>query len=126
MTNSKNSRMVYSTETGSICPKCGNPKSNCSCSKKKTEPAVNANPFPTDGTIRIRREKQGRKGKTVTAIYGLPLAEDETVALSRTLKRRCGTGGTVKDGAIFIQGDHREALAKELRTLGYSVKLAGG
>ncbi len=79
-----------------------------------------------DGVVRVRRETQGRGGKTVTAILGVPLADDALAALARELKRRCGTGGTAKDGVIEIQGDHRDVLVAELEQRGYTVKRAGG
>lgn len=76
--------------------------------------------------MRIRRETQGRGGKTVTTISGLGLASDALRDLASDLKRRCGTGGAVKDWVIEIQGDHREAIVAELEQRGYKVKLAGG
>ena len=79
-----------------------------------------------DGIVRVRRETQGRGGKTVTTISGLGLASDALAALASDLKRRCGTGGAVKDWVIEIQGDHREAIVQELEKRGYKVKLAGG
>lgn len=122
-----NSRLVYSTEAGRICPKCGKPGSACTCRKKK--PAAAGRPrtgFPDDGTVRVQREVKGRKGKTVTAVFGLPLDDAELQRFAKTLKRRCGTGGTVKDGVVVIQGDHRQTLLDEIRKQGYTVKLAGG
>jgi translation initiation factor 1 len=79
-----------------------------------------------DGVVRVRRETQGRGGKTVTTISGLGLASDALAALASDLKRRCGTGGAVKDWVIEIQGDHRDAIVAELEKRGYKVKLAGG
>ena len=79
-----------------------------------------------DGVVRVRRETQGRGGKTVTTISGVPLADAELQALASELKRRCGTGGTAKDGVIEIQGDHRDVLVAELERRGYTVKRAGG
>ena len=79
-----------------------------------------------DGIVRVRREVKGRNGKTVTTISGVPLADDALAALASELKRRCGTGGTAKDGVIEIQGDHRDVLVAELEKRGYTVKLAGG
>lgn len=120
----KNSRLVYSTETGRVCPKCNQSKTRCTC--KKGKPVKSAAPVPDDGTVRIRRETQGRKGKTVTAVYGLAGAGGDPDAMARTLKQRCGTGGAVKEGVIFIQGDHRQTLEAELVKQGFKVKLAGG
>jgi translation initiation factor 1 len=116
---SKSSTLVYSTATGRICEGCAKPIAACECSKKKGgTPAV-------DGYVRIRRETKGRNGKGVTLIEGLPLTADELVALTRTLKSKCGSGGTVKDGIIEMQGDHRNLLQTHLQHNGYRVKLAG-
>ena len=79
-----------------------------------------------DGIVRVRRETQGRGGKTVTTVSGVGLASDELLALASDLKRRCGTGGSVKDYVIEIQGDHRAAIVAELELRGFKVKLAGG
>lgn len=120
-------RLVYSTETGRICPECGRPASDCTCKKNKIAKTDKpTQKHSADGTIRIQREVKGRKGKTVTAVYGVPLPERELQAFAGILKRRCGTGGTVKEGAILIQGDHREALLEEIRKHGYAAKIAGG
>ncbi len=80
---------------------------------------------PNDGTIRVLRERGGRHGKVVTVIRGLPPGA-ALLDLAADLKRLCGAGGTVKDGAVEIQGDHREHIAGRLRAKGYAVKLAGG
>jgi translation initiation factor 1 len=79
-----------------------------------------------DGIVRVRRETQGRGGKTVTSASGFGLAEDELRELAGELKRLCGTGGTVKDYVIEIQGDHRDKIVAALQARGYTVKLAGG
>jgi len=76
--------------------------------------------------VRVGRETQGRKGKGVTVITGVPLAGDALEDLATRLKKRCGSGGTVHQGVIEIQGDHRDALVAELARLGYTVKRAGG
>jgi translation initiation factor 1 len=76
--------------------------------------------------VRVGRETKGRAGKGVTVITGLPLRGDALSALATQLKKRCGSGGTVKDGVIEIQGDHRDALVAELIRLGYSAKRSGG
>ena len=82
--------------------------------------------YPKDGIVRIRREVKGRKGKTVTAVFGVPLDDRKLQQFAKTLKRKCGTGGAVKDGVIIIQGDHREPLLNEINKEGYTLKLAGG
>jgi translation initiation factor 1 len=119
-----NSRFVYSTESGRICLSCGRPTKKCTCRKKKT--AKKESVYPDDGIIRVRREVKGRKGKTVTTVFGIPLADKDLKQFAKQLKRKCGTGGSVKDGVIIIQGDHRETLLNEIKQQGYAVKLAGG
>jgi len=120
-------RLVYSTETGRICPGCGKPVSVCVCKKKKTVKAQKpSNSTPNDGTVRIQREVKGRKGKTVTVVFGVPLENEKLKQLAKTLKGRCGTGGSVKNGLIIIQGDHRQTVLAEIKKQGYKAKLAGG
>jgi len=105
----KNSRLVYSTETGRI-----------------RETPVKSEPPKTDGIVRIRRETSGRKGKGVTTITGIALEGQALAALAKELKQQCGTGGSVKDAVIEIQGDHRDKIRQLLEQRGYTVKLAGG
>jgi len=119
-----NNRLVYSTESGRVCLECNKSYADCTCKKKKTTKKQSI--YPNDGIVRIRRETKGRKGKTVTSIFGIPLEDEKLKLFTKTLKRLCGTGGTVKDGIIVIQGDHRETLLKEIKKQGYTVKLAGG
>jgi translation initiation factor 1 len=83
-------------------------------------------PPPDDGVVRIFRERGGRGGKTVTVIRGLADQGPVLEARVSELKRLCGAGGTVREGAIEIQGDHRERIAARLREAGLRVKLAGG
>jgi len=118
-----NSRLVYSTETGRTCTACQKPVSECTCKKKKSRPPTDVK---TDGIIRVQREVKGRKGKTVSTVSGFDLDDDELKGLATQLKRKCGTGGSVKDGIIIIQGDHRKALLAELKKQGYTAVLAGG
>jgi translation initiation factor 1 len=79
-----------------------------------------------DGIIRVQREVKGRKGKTVTTVSGFQIDSVELKNLATKLKRRCGTGGSVKDGVIIIQGDHRDALIAELKNRGFKAKISGG
>lgn len=110
-------RIVYDSEVGRTnCPTCQRPVTRCKC------PATQ--PIAGDGIVRIRREV--RRGKPMTVIFGLPLAEPELRALAAAMKKKCGCGGSAKDGQIEIQGDHRELLQGELEQKGYQVKLAGG
>jgi len=118
-----NSRLVYSTETGKICPSCRKPVSKCACKKKKSKSQPN---IKIDGIIRVQREVKGRKGKTVTTLSGFQMNADELKNLAAQLKSRCGTGGSVKDGVIIIQGDHRDTLITELKNRGFKAKIVGG
>jgi translation initiation factor 1 len=114
-----NSRPVYSSETGRLCPNCSKPVSSCVCNKtKKTTPG--------DGIVRVSRSTAGRKGKGVTIITGVPLAGKALKELAKKLKQKCGSGGTLKDGVIEIQGEHRDLLVEELQKQGWTVKRAGG
>ena len=81
---------------------------------------------PRDGVVRLFRDRGGRNGKTVTVIHGLPERGAALEARASDLKRLCGAGGTLKEGVVEMQGDHRDRLAERLRALGYTVKLAGG
>jgi translation initiation factor 1 len=114
---------VYSTESGKICPSCQNPVSECTCKKKKSR---SQKVIKADGIIRVQREVKGRKGKTVTTVFGFDLDDKKLKDLTKQLKRRCGTGGSVKDGIIIIQGDHRKTLIAELKKRGFKAKIAGG
>lgn len=110
--------IVYSTELGRMCPSCGKPLAYCTCKQAKASVG--------DGNVRVGRETKGRKGKGVTIITGVPLAHEEMQALATLLKKRCGSGGTLKDGVIEIQGDHRDLVVEELQKRGWNVKRAGG
>ena len=110
---------VYSTQHGRMCPGCGNPLDRCRCPKKGAAPT-------SDGVVRVARATQGRKGKGVTTITGVPLAGAELTKLAKELKKKCGSGGTVKDGVIEIQGEHRDTLVPLLERRGWTVKRSGG
>lgn len=110
--------LVYSTDAGRHCPDCNQPVGACIC-KQSVVPAG-------DGIARVRRETKGRGGKTVTTVSGVPLTEDALKELATALKKRCGTGGALKDGVIEIQGDHVELLLEELAKRGFKAKKSGG
>lgn len=112
--------LVYSTEAGRMCPGCRQPVAQCVCRQQAR--AVPAG----DGIVRVSRETKGRGGKAVTLVKGVPLDAEALTALSKQLKTACGTGGTVKDGVIEVQGDHIEKVMAALVGKGYTVKRAGG
>ena len=112
--------IVYSTEHGRMCPRCEQPTASCTCASRET--AVPAG----DGVVRVRYETKGRRGKGVTVVTGVPLDASDLTKLGKELKRACGSGGTVKDGAIEVQGDHRERMVAELERRGYRVRRSGG
>lgn len=113
--------IVYSTGAGRMCPGCRRPIAQCVC-KSAAAAAVRAEA----GRVRVSRQTQSRAGKAVTVITGLPLAAAELETLASELKRRCGSGGTVKDGVIEIQGEHRDVLVSELVRRGFAAKRSGG
>lgn len=120
-----NTRLVYSTGAGRLCPECARRLSECRC--RRSRPAAPPIVAPKgDGIVRVGRETKGRKGKGVTVITGVPLPGPALDELATRLKKRCGSGGTVHDGTIEIQGDHRDTLVAELGKLGYTVKRSGG
>ncbi|HZE90653.1 MAG TPA: translation initiation factor Sui1 [Rhizobacter sp.] len=120
MKNSQSSGgLVYSTDSGRMCPECRRPLAHCVC---RRAPAGAAG----DGIVRVSRETKGRAGKGVTLIRGLALDAAGLAALAKELKAACGSGGTVKDGTIEIQGDHCDTLVERLRQQGWVVKRAGG
>lgn len=111
--------LVYSTQHCAMCPDCGRPEAACRCAAQRRGAR-------RDGVVRVGRETQGRKGKGVTVVTGVPLEGAELAQLAKQLKRRCGSGGTVKHGVIEIQGDHRDTLVAELAGRGWNVKRSGG
>jgi translation initiation factor 1 len=112
--------MVYSTGFGTLCPNCRRAVRECVCPKNAPGAARAL------GAVRVGRETKGRAGKGVSVITGLPLSPAELEALAGELKKRCGSGGTVRGGAIEIQGDHRDALVAALIKLGWPAKKSGG
>jgi len=111
--------LVYSTGSGRMCPGCRQPVAICQC-------AASSSPRISDGIVRVSRETQGRKGKGVTVIRGLPMEPAVVDKIARELKAACGSGGAVKEGAVEIQGDHRDRIVLLLQAAGLTVKRAGG
>lgn len=109
--------MVYSTDRGAICPTCGWPVGTCPCAKRTAN-----EPVPARVVAKLRMEKSGRGGKTVTVVDGLPHNAAFLKDLCADLKRACGTGGAVRDGAIELQGDLRDRLRPWLGEKGFTVK----
>ena len=114
-------RYVYSSDQGRLCPACGRAVATCVCGAERR-----ARRPPAAGPVRVGRQTKGRKGSGVTVITGLPLSAAELSDLAGALKRRCGSGGTVRAGSIEIQGDHRDVLVAELTARGWPAKRAGG
>ncbi len=110
--------LVFSTDAGRHCPDCSKPVDACICKQTAIPDG--------DGIARVRRETKGRGGKTVTTISGVPLADEPLKELASLLKRRCGCGGSLKDGVIEIQGDHVQLLLDELIKQGFKAKKSGG
>ena len=117
------SGLVYSTEAGRMCPDCRQPVAQCVCKQNQARQAASGS---ADGVVRVSRETKGRGGKAVTLVKGLALEADALAALGKQLKATCGSGGTVKEGVIEVQGDHCERLVTWLQAQGYRAKRAGG
>lgn len=117
MTFKSNARLVYSTGTAGKCAVCGWPQRDCQCSSRRATQAV-----PDRVVAKLRTEKKGRGGKTVTVVYDLPHNAEFLRELSQELKRACGAGGTVTDDGVEIQGDLRERVREVLTKRGYVVK----
>ena len=114
-------RVVYDSAVGRL--------DRCSNCKRRVEACVCPAPLQQrrgDGIVRVSRDKKGRRGKTVTVVTGLPGDAAALAEISTTLKKLCGSGGTVSGDTVEIQGDHRERVAARLTELGHTVKLAGG
>ena len=119
----RNSELVWSTATG------GGGRGEKGRGRKEARRGgerTAAQAAPADGIVRVSRETKGRKGKVVTILTGLPVGGEELRSLARELKALCGAGGTVREGTIEIQGDHRDRLVRALEEKGWKVKRSGG
>lgn len=110
---STNSRLIYSTDHGALCPECVRKKNECVCRQRQRSFVPQ-----TNDKVSLRYETSGRKGKGLTVIAGLPLSRAQLEDAAKKLKNRLGTGGTVKDYVIELQGDHRKTVLGQLRALG--------
>jgi translation initiation factor 1 len=115
-------RVVYDSDVGRLdrCSNCKRRLEACVC------PPSERQRLRGDGIVRVSRDKKGRRGKTVTVVAGLPGSAAALAEVATTLKRLCGSGGTVSGDTVEIQGDHRDRVAAKLTELGHTVKLAGG
>jgi translation initiation factor 1 len=112
-------KIVYSTGIGTLCPNCRRAVRECVCPKGAPGAAK-------PSAVRVGRETKGRAGRGVTTVSGLPLADADLTELAAKLKKRCGSGGTIRDGVIEIQGEHRDTIVAELLKLGWQAKKSGG
>lgn len=110
--------LVYSTDTGRMCPVCRQAVARCTC--RHTDAPKG------DGVVRVSLQTKGRGGKSVTLVKGLALDQEALAALGKQLRAACGAGGTVKDGVVEVQGDHVDTLLAALHRLGHGGKRAGG
>lgn len=122
MPGERDSRLVYSTDGERVVQA----KSRPAPASKGAPSKPPARTDPDDGFVRVRREKSGRGGKTVTTITGVRGSERDLDDLLKVLKQHCGAGGTREGATLEIQGDHRDRLHAKLVALGHRVKLAGG
>lgn len=120
MKSSSKGGLVYSTELGRVCPECRHALAECICRSSAKAVIVG------DGVVRVSRQSKGRGGKTVTLVKGLALDPVALAALGKQLRTACGSGGTVKDGVIEVQGDHCDLVMEALKTHGHSPKRVGG
>ena len=118
MKHSSNGGLVYSTDGGRMCPACRQALASCACQAKAAPVG--------DGVVRVSRQSKGRGGKTVTLVKGLALDPSALALLGKQLRTACGTGGTVKDGVIEVQGDHCDLVINKLASLGHAPKRSGG
>ncbi len=119
MRNRSQGGLVYSTDSGRMCPACRQPVATCVCAQQLRAPAG-------DGNVRVSRQSKGRGGKTVTLVRGLALDDTALATLGKRLRSACGSGGTSKDGVIEVQGDHVERVIALLQAEGIAAGRSGG
>lgn len=112
----RGARLVYSSAAGRICPGCGQPERGCTCAERSSAPV------PDRPVARLRVEKAGRGGKTVTVVSGLPRNAAFLKDLAQDLKRACGTGGAVREDGVELQGDLRDRVRALLAARRFLVK----
>jgi translation initiation factor 1 len=117
---SSSSGLVYSTEVGRTCPACRRAIAECVCKSSSKVAATG------DGVVRVSLQTKGRGGKSVTMVKGLALDPLALALLGKQLRTACGSGGTVKDGVIEVQGDHFDLVMQTLKAHGHNPKRAGG
>lgn len=120
MAKDRDRALVYSSDGGRACPQCGEPVVDCRCR------SAGGGAARGDGIVRVGRETKGRKGAGVTVVTGAPLDEAGLRELAAALKKACGSGGTIKNGVIEVQGDHRDRIVALLQGRGWTVKRVGG
>ncbi|TXG00188.1 translation initiation factor Sui1 [Massilia arenae] len=117
MKHNSNGGLVYSTESGRMCPECRQPVAACACLART--------PVIGDGVVRVSRQSKGRGGKTVTLVKGVALDPLALALLGKQLRTACGTGGTVKDAVIEVQGDHCDVVIAALERFGHHPRRSG-
>lgn len=122
MSKSSQGGLVYSTEGGRMCPDCRQPLAGCLCKEQERVRRW----AQGDGVVRVSRETKGRGGKAVTLVRGLALDEAALLSMGKQIRTACGSGGTVKDGVIEVQGDHCDRVLALLAAAGHPAKRAGG
>lgn len=115
-----NTRLVYSTDGGRMCPQCRQAQAHCRCAQQ-----AGAQPRG-DGRVRVSRERAGRGGKVVTVVRGLALNDAQIADVAKQLRSACGSGGTAKDGVVEVQGDHVERVLAWLQKAGHAALRSGG
>ncbi|HET8905898.1 MAG TPA: stress response translation initiation inhibitor YciH [Ktedonobacterales bacterium] len=120
-----NERVVWVTGAGQVryCKTCGKPEGECRCSEQRRMGSTSA---PKDGFIRLSLDRKQRRGKAVTLVANVPGDLDQLTTLAQQLRKLCGAGGSLKEGVIELQGDHRDKVEARLQTLGYKIKRVGG